>query len=57
MAGLTLRLGLGSSEGSFTYTSEHELGQLEGWAQLSTRGLSMASKCSLGFLSAWRLGL
>ena len=56
MAGLTLRLGLGSSEGSFTYTSEHELGRLEGWAQLSTRGLSMASACGLGFLSAWRLG-
>ena len=56
MAGLTLRLGLGSSEGSFTYTSEHELGRLEGWAQLSTRGLSMASACGLGFLSEWRLG-
>lgn len=57
MAGLTLRLGLGSSEGSFTYTSEHELGQLEGWAQRGHGGLSMASECSLGFLSAWRLGL
>ena len=37
MAALTLRLGLDSSEGSFTYTSAPGLAWLEGWAQLSTR--------------------